>query len=149
MVRPLEAHVEVAKRLLAQERGSVGGAKERAAAAVRVYVALFRALDPVIGAAGVGALFARSVRLASKEFPCLGEILMNAEPPDDSVQVAERLVGCFSKLEPAAGSEVATALYAVLLDVMAKFIGDRLVSQIVTTAFPTTSEADTAPKELE
>ena len=63
MVRPLEAHVEVAKRLLAHERGSGGDAPERAAAAVRVYGSLFRALAPVIGAAGVGALFARSVCL--------------------------------------------------------------------------------------
>lgn len=148
MVRPLEAHVEVAKRLLAQERGGGGDAKERAVAAGRVYETLFRALAPVIGAAGVRALFARSVRLASTEFPCLGEISMTAEPPEDSVQVAEQLVGCLSKLEPAAGSEVATGLYAVFLGLLAKFIGERLVSQIVTTAFPAIAEADTGTKEL-
>lgn len=148
MVRPLEAHVEVAKRLLAHERGSGGDAKERAAAAVRVYETLFRALAPVIGAAGVRALFARSVRLASTEFPCLKEIPMIAEPPQDSVQVVEKLLGCLSKLEPAAGSEVATGLYAVFFGVMAKFIGERLVLQIVTTAFLAIGEADTGPKEM-
>ena len=33
MVRPLEAHIEIAKRLLAQECGSGGDAEEQAAAA--------------------------------------------------------------------------------------------------------------------
>lgn len=149
MVRPLEAHVEIAKRLLAQECGSGGDAEEHAAAAVRVYETLSRALAPVIGAAGVRALFARSVRLASTEFPCLGEIPMTAEPPEDGVQVAERLVGCLRKLKPAAGSEVAAGLFAVLLGLMTKFIGERLVLQIVTTAFPALGEADTGPKEIE
>lgn len=149
MFRPLEAHVEAAKRLLAQERGSGGHAEERAAAAaVRVYELLFQSLAPVIGESGVRALFARSVRLASAESPCLGESPMTVDPPE-SVHGVQHLVGCLSKLEPAAGAEVSTAVFAYFLGLLTKFIGERLVLQVVKTAFPAMGEADTGPKEME
>jgi hypothetical protein len=145
MTSPIHAHVQAAKRLLAQESASGGNAEQRAASAGRVYEALFESLAPVIGAAGTRVLFARSVKLTQAEFPCLGEMLVPAEAPGSKVQIARQLVGCFSKLEPAAASEVATALYANFFGLMSTFIGDRLVRQIVKSAFPAIDE--TGPKE--
>lgn len=149
MVKPLEAHAEAAKRMLAQECASGGTTELRAAAAVRVYETLFRALAPVIGAAGVWALFARSVRLASADFPCLKEIPMTAAPSESDVQGAQHLASCFRKLEPAAVAEGATAVYAAFLGLLAKLIGERLVMQVVKTAFPAMVEAGTGSKEME
>ena len=149
MVKTPETHAEAAERMLAQECGSGGTTEERAAAAVRVYETLFRALAPVIGAAGVWALFARSVRLASAEFPCLTEIPMTAAPSESNVQGAQPLASCLRQLEPAAVAEVATAVYAAWLGLLAKLIGERLVVQVVKTAFPAMVEAVTGSKEIE
>jgi hypothetical protein len=144
MARPSEAHVEAAKRMLSRESASGGNAELRAAAPGRVYETLFESLAPIIGEAGVRALFARSVRLTKAEFPCLGELLLTAEPPESSAQVAAQLVRCLSKLEPAAASAAATGLYAMLLGLMSNFIGDRLVWKLVRIALP-----ETSPKETE
>jgi uncharacterized Tic20 family protein len=67
------------------------------------------------------------------EFPCLAELVSTAEPAEDDGQ---RLVWCLSKVEAEAVLEVATGLFAVLLALLCNFIGERMVWQIVRSAFP-------------
>jgi hypothetical protein len=124
-------YVDAARRLLAHE--SAGKAEERAVAARRVYDTLLSSLAPIIGAAGVRALFARSVRLSLTEFPCL-EAVLHVEAPDGDH--GQRLVECLRKLDAEAALEVATGLYAALLGLMAKFIGERMMWHLVARAFP-------------
>jgi RNA polymerase sigma-70 factor, ECF subfamily len=104
MRKPSPHHFDAATQLLA----SAGIQDEPAVAAAGVYEALFRALTPIIGAAGIRALFGRSVRLSAVEFPCLAELLA-AEPAEDQ---GRRLVDCLSTLEAPAAREVATGLIA-------------------------------------
>ena len=135
MGTPIELHFEVARRLVAQDRSNGGNAPERAAAAARVYEALVQSFVPVIGASGVRAVFARSLKLAKGDFPVLGQILP-VEPPATTAQVAEQLIACLSGLEPAAVSIAATGLFANVFGLMSKFIGERVAWQIVKSAFP-------------
>jgi hypothetical protein len=134
MVRPSEAHIAAAKRLLTQERVGEGTAHERAAAAGRVLDTLLQSLAPIIGENGVRALFARSVNLARPEFPCLETVTPATWA--SNLQITQQLVDCLSELESTAVSNVATHLYAVFVGLMTTFIGDHLVWQIVTKAFP-------------
>ena len=145
MSGPSDAHVEAARRVLALASADGTGARSSGAPAGRVYDALFEALAPVIGAAGARALFARSVKLTAGEFPCVGEIADAANSPEPSVNVALHLVSCLSKLDSAEALRVATGLYSALFSLMAKFIGEQLVWQIVRKAFPAFDA--TAPEE--
>ena len=74
MGRTSTAQRERAKRLLAHEGDSGGSATECAAAAWRVYEKLNARLAPLLGSAGVQALFVRSAKLASAEFAPLAEV---------------------------------------------------------------------------
>ncbi len=166
MAKPTGAHVHAAKQLLTHA-GAVGSDREdlaeRAAAAWRLYEKLFTALAPVIGAAGVRALFARSVKLTKAEFSCLAGIAIAPEPtsaeavftgspshspPETNVSVARQVVDCLSKQDAATASEVAISLYATFFGLMSSFIGERLVWRLVKKAFPAMNE--TGPfKEIE
>ena len=137
MASPNQAHTEIAKQLLAQKSAGSGTAEERAAAAAGVYQALFRSVSPILGGAGFLALFVQSVKLTEVEFSCLGEIRMTAEPQESNVEAVQHgLVSCLRKLDPDAASQVATALFATFFGLMITFIGERLVWQIVKSAFP-------------
>jgi hypothetical protein len=140
MARPKEAHIEAAKRMLAEEGANGGNVGEPAAAAGRVYDALFEALAPVIGAAGFRAIFARSVKLTTAKDPRLAELPGLTERLQGNESGARHVIVCLSKLEPAAASEAATGLYATLFGLMTNFIGEQLVMQIVKTAFPSVNE---------
>lgn len=66
-----EAQTDLAARLLAFEMRSAATSEERADAAARLFDKTFAVLSPVIGGAGVEAIFERSVRLTRHDFPCL------------------------------------------------------------------------------
>ena len=136
------AHVEAARRVLALAGMAVTeatGAQASGAPAGHVYDALMKALAPVIGAAGARAIFVRSVKLTEADFPALRElreIVDAANAPESSANLAPHLVGYLNKLDSATASQVATGLYAALFALLAKFIGEQLVWQIVKKAFP-------------
>jgi hypothetical protein len=130
-----QAHVDAARRLLADE-ASRHAELGPTAAAGRVYERLFDALAPVIGPAGVRALIARSARLNKTEFPCLAHALSSRELPADAEQTSVHLVACLDELEPCVAAKVAIDLYATFLGLMTTFIGERLVTQLLKTAFP-------------
>jgi hypothetical protein len=139
VTRTTAAHLDAATRLLTQEGAGAGSAEERAVAAGRLYEKLFARLAPLIGDAGVRALFTRSVKLARVEFPSLDEI-----SPDplgrDAPAPEQELVRCLGRLAPEAASEAATRVYATLIALMTTFIGERLVLRIIESAFPRTDE---------
>jgi hypothetical protein len=133
MARPTDAHVQTAERLLAH--GDARDAEDRARSAGRVYDALFASLAPVIGAAAVRALLARSVRLTMGEFPGLCDASAS-RPPEDDLPIAQELVACLSKLEPVEAYAAATALYAAFFGLLTSFIGEEVTWTIVKRAFP-------------
>ena len=147
MANPIQEHVDLAKQLLAQKSVGSGTAEEFALAAGEVYVALLRALSPIIGTAGVLALFARSVKVAQVKFPSLSEIPVTTEIPESNVEVEQQaLVNCLRSVDPATASDVAVGLLATFLGLMTNFIGERLVWQIVKSAFPEIVEI--RPREI-
>lgn len=125
-------HIDAAKRLLAHASNASNQEGNLAAAAGRVHENVFGVLSPIIGGNGVRALFARSVRLSVAEFPSLQAMQGNAHAVDQGAQ----LVACLAELDADAASEVAVGLFANFLGLMSNFIGERMVWQIVGSAFP-------------
>ena len=141
MARPSEAHVGVARRLLAQSCAEGSGPENPAAAVARAYDILFESLAPVIGAAGFQALFARSLKLAGADYVSLQAIGAAGGPSnkEDSGVIAQVVSG-LSKLDPPGAMELATGLFAAFYALLTRFIGESLVQQIVKGTFPTVDE---------
>lgn len=131
-----EAQLAEAKRLLAYEGASGDTAKECAAAAGRVFDKLNAGLGPLLGAAGVRALLARSTTLAGRD---LGTVA-GAGFLDSSTTLRTFL----QDLEPAVAHRAAEALFAAFLSLITSFIGERLTLQAMRSAWPTL-EAPGAP----
>ena len=140
MARPSEAHVGVAKRLLAQ-CADASGTGNPGAAAARAYDVLFQSLAPVIGAAGFEALFARSLRQAKAEYGLLTAMpAPDGHPKREDKRGIAQVVGALSTLDPVSSTELATGLFASFYALMTTFIGESLVQQIVKGTFPTVDE---------
>ena len=139
MTKRTPADVEAAKRLLAHAESGRGG-EDVAVAAGRVHERLSRRLSPLIGEAGMRALFARTVKLVKPEFPCFEPLAAVAEPTTGPAAANEHLVACLSGLERAVAAEAAAALYGTLLALLTALIGERLVAQVLRSAFPVIDE---------
>ncbi len=127
--RPTEAHRQLAARLLFDQ----GPGPETTGAAVRrVHAGLIGGLAPILGAAGVQGLFARSVRLVRDESAPLAALL-DPEHPSPGV---DRLSACLDQLPRATGQDAAIAVYGTLVALLATFIGDSLCEHLVRAAFP-------------
>jgi hypothetical protein len=137
MTKPSATQVERAKRLLAHEGDAGRSSEECAAAAWRVYEKLNARLVPLLGSAGVQALFIRSAKLAQSEFVSLAEVAT----PDGMKKLGAGL----QALDPAEANEVAAILFGTFLELMTTFIGERLTVLILRSGWPTIE--DTAPRE--
>jgi hypothetical protein len=136
MSRPNATQVEKTKRLLAGE-GDSGSADECAAAAWRVYEKLSARLAPLLGSAGVQALFVRSAKLARAEFASLAEV---------ATEGPTKLGTCLQALESAVATEAAATLFGTFLDLITTFIGERLTVLVLRSAWPTIE--DKTPREI-
>jgi hypothetical protein len=119
--------VERARRLLAHE-GAAGGADECATAAGRVYDKLDAHLAPLLGSAGVRALLARSAQLTQSDFSFLASAF-----PENSTKLRE----CLKAQDPAVATESAAALFGTFFTLITTFIGERLTTQALRSAWPT------------
>lgn len=140
-------HLEAARRLLAHEAAAAGSVADDASAAATVYEKLFRALGPLLGEAGVGALLARSVKLTHSAFPALADVLAGGELPGDVSEAGERLRSSLRRLEPTVRLAAAAAVYGAFLRLLTSFVGEALVRQVLRNAFPAMDQG--APKENE
>jgi hypothetical protein len=129
--------VERAKRLLAHEGNSGSSSAECAAAAWRLYEKLNARLAPLLGSAGVQALFVRSAKLAQAEVGSLAEV---AAP-----EGMNKLGAVLQALDPADATEVAATLFGTFFELMTTFIGERLTVLVLRSAWPAIE--DTAPRE--
>lgn len=114
--------------MLARE-GAGHSAGECAAAASRVYDTLHAHLDPLLGAAGVQALLVRSAKLTQREFSFLEGSLL-----EGSTTLHQRL----QAQEGAVAANAAAALFGSFFSLLTTFIGERLTTQILGRAWPTT-----------
>ena len=139
MSAPEEAGFVGAKRLLAHEGASDGSSAECAVAAGRVYDKLNARLGPLLGVAGVRALFARSAKLAGRDLGVLAGV--------EFFESSTTLSAFLHELEPAVAHKAAEALLGTFLSLITTFIGERLTHQVLRGAWPTL--ADSAPREIE
>jgi hypothetical protein len=137
MTQSNDLPMERVRRLLAHE-GAFGGSSEAlAVAAERIHDKLTAHLSPLLGSAGVQALFVRSVKLARLGLAPTTDVPVLASSTDLSTFLRQ--------LEPAVATNVAEALFATFLALMATFIGERLTHQALRSAWPTLEEE--APSE--
>ena len=108
-----------------------------AATAAGVYDQLNAHLSPLVGVAGVQLLFVRSAKLAQGPFPFLGEVT--------SFDGSAKLRACLQTQDPKAAMESAVALFATFFALVTTFIGERLTTQILRSAWPMFE--DMAPTE--
>jgi hypothetical protein len=137
MTIPSAEQLARAKRLLASEASSGDSSDETAPVAARVYEKLDAQLAPLLGRAGVRALFARSAKMGETELASL------ADATDDSAKLRARL----QSFEPSVASEAAAALFGTFLELITTFIGERLTVQVLQRAWPAIEE--TAPRETQ
>jgi hypothetical protein len=129
--------MEWARSLLERE-GAGGGADECATAAGRVYDKLHAHLDLLIGASGVQALLVRSAKLTHSKFSFLEVSML-----ESSTKLREAL----QAQEFAVATESAAALFGTFFTLITTFIGERLTTQALRSAWPTMEE--TAPREIQ
>ena len=128
--RPTVAQLDRARRLLAHESQS-GRAAESVTAAGCVYDKLEAHLGPLVGVAGVQALLVRSVKLTRVEFPFL-----NVE----ALKGSSKLQDCFRAQDPAVVTAAAVAVFGTFFALITTFIGERLTTQALRSAWPTLEE---------
>ena len=141
MKSPSAADLATAQRLLARE----GGDDEHpAASAARAYQKLHDHLAPLIGAAGVRALFFRSQKMAR----LAGFVFLEggaAGAADPAASAGKQLHDSLLDQNPAQAAEAAAVVFATFFGLLTTFIGDRLTRQVLRGAWPETAKI--APAE--
>jgi hypothetical protein len=142
--KTLRKDLEAAKSLLAHEGSPADDTSGEIAAAERVYARLFDCLAPIIGPAGVLALFLRSAKLAQADHPELGALreVTTSAAPDSGIELFRSL----SALDPSLVAAASASVYARFLGLLTTLIGERLAAQILDRSFP---ELAATPEESE
>jgi hypothetical protein len=135
--QPSPAQLEKARCLLAHEGAASTAEDGAAAAAGRVYDKLHAHLAPLLGVIGVQSLFVRSAKLTSGEFSGLAEVSI--------LEGSEKLRAHLQARGSGGDAESAATLFGSFLDLLTTFVGERLVTQVLRSAWPTIEE--TAPRE--
>ncbi len=128
--------VEIVRALLGRAVAD-GTSQQRAAAAGRVFSRIHLHLSPLIGSAGVRALFVRSAGLLLSDYPWFQGLSTPAAPGTDP---ADLLRDCLKDQAPAAITESVVAFFATFFALLASFIGDRLCAQAMEAAAPGAAE---------
>jgi hypothetical protein len=131
-MRPSPAQLDRAKRLLASE-GFADSSEACAAAAGRVRDKFDAHLAPLLGRAGVQALFARSAKLAQIDLRPVAEVTAGS---DDAAVLGAYL----RSLEPGVAIQTAAVVFGTFLDLVTTFIGERLTVQVLRSAWPAIEE---------
>jgi len=125
--------LEVARRVL-NSNSTDRSATACAGAALAVLEELQKRIIPLIGPAGMRALFARAVKVTNHDFAALAPL--RAETLADSPNVSETLSRVLADLEPGNAWAAAAALYSNFLQLTSSLIGERLVLQVLQRGFP-------------
>jgi hypothetical protein len=135
------AHLaNVARRL--QAHAALG--RQASESATAVHRTLFARLAPFLGVAGTRALFVRAIKLAARDFAALRSVELGT-PREDPLLGLETCL----RAEPSAHA-VATsvALCRTLLELLSTLIGERLVFQVLKSAWPAFDLYDTGVEAI-
>lgn len=143
MKSPLAGPVESAVRSAMMRDPAEGPDPLPAAAALAgLYAALARHLEPLVGAAGVRAIYERSVHLATSEVPWIaaaGVVGNHAHPVD-------ALRGCLERQDSSTATRGAQILLVTLVDLLARLIGEGLTTRLLAQAWPQAFPAAAGPE---
>jgi hypothetical protein len=122
----------VFRRMLAREAGSGAGAPAVAAAARRLCEHFARQLSPLVGDAGVAAIYARSLHLTQRQFPRLAPD-RTSDQDDGPFARAQLFV---EHQESDVATEAAVAVLTTVGELLASFIGESLTTRLLREAWP-------------
>jgi hypothetical protein len=137
----------VFRRTLALEAGPGANAPAIAAACRRLCEHFAQQFSPLIGDAGVAAIFDRSLHLSRRNVPELA-------PPRTSSKSDMRdapfvlLEAFLEQQEPALATEAAVAVLAMAGELLASFIGEGLTTRLLREAWPDDFAADDAEETI-
>ncbi|WP_029526056.1 hypothetical protein [Polaromonas glacialis] len=110
---------------------------------VRLWRQLAPELISIIGEGGFKPLYARSIRLASRQYPWMAH---DAAKPADQEGFAE-LQACLQAQDAALARQASLVLFTIFLDVLASLIGEELTSHLLHSAWPKET-SETPAKDL-
>ena len=137
----------VFRRMLAREAGPGADAPVIAAACRRLCERFSRQFSPLIGDAGVAAIFARSLHLSRRNVPQL-EPLRAPDKPGKRDAPFVFLEAFLQQQEPASATEAAVAVLAMAGELLASFIGEGLTTRLLREAWPDDFAADDAEETI-
>jgi len=134
----------VFRRMLAREAGTGANAPAIAAAARRLCERFAEQLTPLIGDAGVAAIWARSLHLTERNVRGLASVRAAAQgdAPFAHLQLS------LEQQEPAAATEAAVAVLATASELLASFIGEGLTTSLLREAWPEDFAGDTTEETI-
>jgi hypothetical protein len=122
----------VFRRMLAREAGTGASASAIAAAGCRLCQRFADQFAPLIGDAGIAAIFSRSLHLAQPTFPGLAA----ANSPDRPEARFAVLQLFLEQQEPPAAGEAVVAVLGTAGELLASFIGAGLTTRLLREAWP-------------
>lgn len=135
---PDTARHRVLRQILEREAGTGADAPVIAAAARRLCDRLADHLAPLIGDAGVLTLWSRGVSLLERQFPGL------ADGIQDGLHPCERAQRSFERQSPARAAAAGVALFTIVTDLLASFIGEGLLGRLLGETWPDDFTGDSA-----
>jgi hypothetical protein len=136
---------ELVRRLVRQEAGGSTDPESLAAAVEGACRKLSGELETLVGRGGVAALIGRAVNLAKREFPFLGVVRLEPDPPVALGGLRESLQG----RDPAEAEAASVALLASLLGVLVNLLGEELGLRPVWNVWPSASPGAAPPTSRE
>ena len=135
MNRPSAAELTLAKRLLAYETAAGRDDEGATTAAGRVHDKVITHWAPLVGAAGVHALLARSVKLTARlELAPFAEVSV--------LEGATKFREWLETQEPEVVAESAAVVFGTFFALLTTLIGERLTTQVLRKAWPTLEAAE-------
>jgi hypothetical protein len=134
-----EARIAHVRRFLVSEGSLDGSAHACATAAGRVHDKLTAQLSPLLGAAGVRALFVRSAKLAQSEVAGLAEA--------QAFESSKELRGYLQAVDPVVAAKAAEVLFGTFIALLTTFIGARLSTQALRGAWPSLADSTSTENE--
>jgi len=135
-----DARRPIFRQMLAREAGTGVDAPAIAAAFRRLCENFARQLTPLVGDAGVIAIYTRSLRLVQQQFPGLAPV-RTSDQDDGPFLRALRLL---EHQQPVVAFEAAIALLTTVGELLASFIGESLTTRLLREAWPDDFAGDTA-----
>jgi hypothetical protein len=133
MTSPLSGTVEAAIRSALVPDLAGGADPQLAAAALAgLYQALAAHLEPLLGEAGVHAIYGRSVHLATPEVPWIAA----AATVQAGTGAVDALRGCLEHQAPSAATAGARILLVSFVELLARLIGEGLTTRLMAQAWP-------------